>query len=183
MNDDWQVVTLDDPFDIVVNRPAYSDFFQIGTKRNSVVAWHFRARPADASILIAAIAKVTGCTIEQITTAMGVQLQVAQDENEIAKLRAENKELCIALEDMIRRRNKLWLAEWRRQKAGAYSGWVPMSERWPEKDGQYLVQSRDGDIFTYYYEGFWVEERRACLWTDGSIVAWQPLPESWKANV
>ena len=55
--------------------------------------------------------------------------------------------------------------------------WIPVSERLPEKDGQYLVTyDREDEIkvnISYFdRHGFWI----------GDVIAWQPLPEPYKAE-
>lgn len=55
--------------------------------------------------------------------------------------------------------------------------WISVSERLPEKDGQYLVTyDREDEIkvnISYFdRHGFWI----------GNVVAWMPLPEPYKAE-
>lgn len=56
--------------------------------------------------------------------------------------------------------------------------WIPVSERLPEEDGCYLVTTTgtNNDIIdiAYYTDGIWHKASR--------IKAWQPLPESYKAE-
>jgi hypothetical protein len=56
--------------------------------------------------------------------------------------------------------------------------WIPTSERLPSEDGKYLVQWDDGDRNTWSYH----PELQNHSWRNGSIVAWQPLPDAWKAG-
>ena len=68
-------------------------------------------------------------------------------------------------------------------------GWIPASERLPEKDGYYFVTKRfmDGRIRTDI-EPFWVgaDWWKSELHFDGislwEVLAWQPLPEPYKAG-
>ena len=58
------------------------------------------------------------------------------------------------------------------------SRWIPVSERLPENDGQYLVAyDREDEILENisYFDrhGFWI----------GNVVAWMPLPEPYKADM
>ena len=68
-------------------------------------------------------------------------------------------------------------------------GWIPTSERLPEKDGYYFVTKRliDGRIQTDiepFWTGadWWKSEFHFAgigLW---EVLAWQPLPEPYKAG-
>lgn len=68
-------------------------------------------------------------------------------------------------------------------------GWIPVSERLPEKDGYYFVTKRliDGRIQTDiepFWTGadWWKSEFHFAgidLW---EVLAWQPLPEPYKAG-
>ena len=74
----------------------------------------------------------------------------------------------------------------RQPKVGA---WIPVSERLPEKDGYYFVTKRliDGRIQTDiepFWTGadWWKSEFHFAgidLW---EVLAWQPLPEAYKAG-
>ena len=67
--------------------------------------------------------------------------------------------------------------------------WIPVSKRLPEKDGYYFVTKRfmDGRIRTDI-EPFWVDADwwKSELHFDGislwEVLAWQPLPEPYKAG-
>lgn len=56
--------------------------------------------------------------------------------------------------------------------------WIPVSERLPEEDGCYLVTTTgtNNDIIdiAYYTDDIWHKASR--------IIAWQPLPEPYKAE-
>lgn len=54
--------------------------------------------------------------------------------------------------------------------------WIPLKERKPSKEGEYLVSFDDGFIATTgYYEGDFE------LWADaGEPLAWMPLPEPYQ---
>lgn len=56
--------------------------------------------------------------------------------------------------------------------------WIPVSERLPEKDGQYLVTTTNGDIARYVFNknGNSLEYWRRCA------IAWMPLPEPYKVE-
>lgn len=66
--------------------------------------------------------------------------------------------------------------------ADAVQGWIPVSERLPEKDGWYLVTVRGyetvTDVSLYSADG--------CAWGDVStkqkVIAWQPLPTPYKGG-
>lgn len=64
-------------------------------------------------------------------------------------------------------------------------GWILCSERLPEESGHYLVQlSRKipyenfADRIVVLYDG----EEKAFLDYESLIIAWQPLPESYKSK-
>lgn len=61
------------------------------------------------------------------------------------------------------------------------SGWIPVSERLPEENGEYIVmiERATRPTFLNYYAGEWFG------WDEDGIeyyevVAWQPLPEPYK---
>ena len=58
-------------------------------------------------------------------------------------------------------------------------GWIPCSERLPEKDGFYLVTVTDGEQIAVCKMPF-VESEWGGNWFDDEVVAWMPLPEPWK---
>ena len=55
--------------------------------------------------------------------------------------------------------------------------WIPVSERLPEEDGRYLCtyETEFGDCvdFGKFYKGDWFV---------GRVIAWQPLPETYKGD-
>ena len=57
-------------------------------------------------------------------------------------------------------------------------GWIPVSEKMPEQEGEYLVCFDDGFIATTsYIDGDWE------LWADaGQPIAWQPLPQGFEES-
>ena len=52
--------------------------------------------------------------------------------------------------------------------------WIPVSERFPEKNGYYLVCDEDGYIYTLY---FMQEVGPLCFYSDS--VAWMPVPDPY----
>ena len=62
------------------------------------------------------------------------------------------------------------------------NGWIPTSERLPEKDGEYLCTTVYGNVtdiwIDTFYKGEWT--RPADVEFDYEIIAWQPLPEPYK---
>ena len=62
------------------------------------------------------------------------------------------------------------------------SAWIPVTERLPEVYAMYLVTLDDGSVYFLYWE--WDDEFKHWVDTDGNsdyiVVAWMPLPESFK---
>ena len=55
--------------------------------------------------------------------------------------------------------------------------WIPCSERLPEKNGEYLCQEKLG----FLYVDTWNGEYWDCAdLAYGTVIAWMPLPESFK---
>ena len=53
--------------------------------------------------------------------------------------------------------------------------WIPVSERLPEKNGEYLITGRQGAVNKRrYHDGHW--------YGNWSVLAWMPLPEPYKAE-
>ena len=54
--------------------------------------------------------------------------------------------------------------------------WIPLADKEPTEEGEYLVTFDDGFVVTTgYYDGDFE------LWADaGEPIAWMPLPEPWK---
>ena len=56
--------------------------------------------------------------------------------------------------------------------------WVPVSERLPEKNGYYLVTRKGFSMKNHVKRvGYDANAKR---WSEGSIIAWQELPEPYK---
>lgn len=60
----------------------------------------------------------------------------------------------------------------------AVQGWIPVSERLPEKNGCYLVSTTGANNYiidiAYYIEGMWHKASR--------IKAWMPLPKPYRED-
>lgn len=55
------------------------------------------------------------------------------------------------------------------------AGWIPVSERLPEKAGKYLVTVKNGNVYAGVYDAF--SGQFQCAAT-----AWMPLPEPYRAE-
>ena len=85
------------------------------------------------------------------------------------------------------------LAEWLKElkQLRDQTSWIPVSERLPEEDGQYLITVKykpEADYENIYAEhGEWIDGRwdMFCFGHCGEvegIIAWMPLPEPYKAE-
>ena len=64
-----------------------------------------------------------------------------------------------------------------RKLPSAQPGWIPVTERLPKKDGDYLVTTHSGQIARYIFIGGSSEEYwRRCA------TAWMPLPKPWEGG-
>lgn len=55
------------------------------------------------------------------------------------------------------------------------SKWIPVTERMPEADGDYIVTTNRGKTtIRMFCGGEWM--------TAGKILAWMPLPEAYRAD-
>ncbi len=70
------------------------------------------------------------------------------------------------------------------------SGWIPVSERLPEKSDIYLatfLEEGKRYVERFYYSDFMGCWMMPVAWQDEgrieNIIAWQPLPEPWKESV
>lgn len=66
-----------------------------------------------------------------------------------------------------------------------YTRWIPVSERLPEKGGDYLVTikwkgSYSGDVYTETNMAVYREKQKE--WDCAGVIAWQPLPESYEPS-
>ena len=61
------------------------------------------------------------------------------------------------------------------EKAKPQSEWIPVSERLPDKNMKCLVSLDFGDVSFDFYNTGW-----GFVNYIGSVIAWQPLPESYK---
>ncbi len=53
--------------------------------------------------------------------------------------------------------------------------WIPVSERLPEDSGDYLTTTMYGEVYCDYWTGINFNRQEV-------IIAWQPLPEPYKAE-
>ena len=61
-------------------------------------------------------------------------------------------------------------------------GWIPVSERLPDEEGEYTACFDDGYITTLTY-GMVIDRMDWELWADaGEVIAWMPLPEAHKES-
>lgn len=65
------------------------------------------------------------------------------------------------------------------------SRWIPVSEKLPEKDGDYLATikwkgSYSGDVYTETNMAVYREKEKE--WDCAGVIAWQPLPEPYEPS-
>lgn len=65
------------------------------------------------------------------------------------------------------------------------SGWIPVSEKLPEKGGDYLVTTKwkgsySGDVYTETNMAVYREKEKE--WDCAKVIAWQPLPEPYEPS-
>lgn len=61
------------------------------------------------------------------------------------------------------------------------SKWIPVTERLPEEDGDYLVYCGEYyGIFVVYYEVLKTKSKWCCKWKE--VTHWMPLPEPPKGE-
>lgn len=77
-----------------------------------------------------------------------------------------------------------WLNMINRQPSVGDNRWIPVSERLPEENGYYLVSCKGGDI---HIDFWWKDKKSDKIFNDKwenkyeyIIIAWMPLPESYK---
>lgn len=73
-------------------------------------------------------------------------------------------------------------------------GWIPVEEALPEEDGIYIIDDRAFNSPWIHTAGFKVSSKAWCenhgvyyddkygRYEDGRVIAWQPLPEPYKAE-
>ena len=88
--------------------------------------------------------------------------------------------LCTKLEAMERSEYK------EKRSATDYGGgWIACSEKLPDKNGYYIIQTQTNNIkiaryhynTTREYMAFWIDHMKV-----ENVVAWQPLPEPYQQN-
>ncbi len=57
--------------------------------------------------------------------------------------------------------------------------WIPVAERLPEENGEYLCQEKQGFLYVDTWNGEYWECADGAL---GIVTAWMPLPESYKED-
>lgn len=70
------------------------------------------------------------------------------------------------------------IQEWEDYCREYNNGWIPVSERLPEKGGSYIVCSENKKVYLAYY----CKNSVVPHWSRGKIIAWQPLPEPYKES-
>lgn len=65
------------------------------------------------------------------------------------------------------------------------NGWIPCSEKLPNKEGYYIVTRKSGEVdiglFTFWANGGKFNSYDdLCRFPDEKIIAWQPLPPAYK---
>lgn len=86
------------------------------------------------------------------------------------------KEAADAIEELSA---KLQVANMERSSQYYNGGWIPCSERLPEKRGFYLVSTTDCITIMEFING-WISQNIGLC--NGYVKAWMPLPQAYKAE-
>ena len=74
-----------------------------------------------------------------------------------------------------------------KEPCGTKEGWIPCSERLPEKckgneDTEYLVTIDNGE-FKYVTSEFWIYWHGNWEWNRDGVIAWMPLPKEYGGEI
>lgn len=79
------------------------------------------------------------------------------------------------------------LATTNMERSNAYygCGWIACSERLPEKNGTFLIQTQNNNIYTAFY-GYNTTCTYRAFWSGymkvENVLAWQPLPKPYQVK-
>jgi hypothetical protein len=76
---------------------------------------------------------------------------------------------------------RLWKSAYERGKADAEQRWIPVSERFPEKNVEVLATTQWGMVTIaelFEYDHWFIHEGATNVHTD-ELIAWMPLPEPY----
>ena len=114
--------------------------------------------------------------------------EIVEEHDKIKKIKAVTEYECKCAEE--HRQLAGWLMDYKRLLE--QTQWIPISERLPEEDGQYLITVKykpEADYEDIYAEhGEWIDGRwdMFCFGHCGEvegIVAWMPLPKPYREEV
>lgn len=112
--------------------------------------------------------------IDNLTEAISHAKEVAKENREMAKnfvYGQSNREACLECANDHEQLAK-WLTELKARREA--DRWIPVSERLPEKEGDYLICTPSGDVDTnaFMFGQF----------TRPYVIAWRHLPEPYKES-
>jgi hypothetical protein len=97
------------------------------------------------------------------------------------------KKVCRILDDVLANRpterDSLIVAVRKAFKAMAEPHWIPVTERMPETEGDYLITDDSGGVKTIEVDSFFILDDGKKMWCySQNPVAWMELPEAYKGE-
>jgi hypothetical protein len=89
---------------------------------------------------------------------------------------------CNTLNEIIEELEQMESSSENPNKSEILTGWFPVSERLPEKEGKYLVTTFGGGMYDVDTSHFFIWEDGETEWGEYGVEAWMPLPQPYKAE-
>ena len=96
--------------------------------------------------------------------------------------------ILVDVDDVVDVLTRHVMAREAKEPCGTKEGWIPCSERLPERGTSILMASKQGWVAEGEYKGvldgrhLWIEYRWSASLTNGEIIAWMPLPKGYKGE-